>query len=112
MVKGLPYGHGVDWWALGIMIYVMLTGTYPFYDTDDHKLDEKIKNQEVTYPEGISKEAKLIMRKVSVNSKTDGLKVLQSRATICPPFYLYMSSFRTQKFLFGHVFKNFSSPGC
>jgi serine/threonine protein kinase len=30
MLKGLPYGHGVDWWALGVMVFKMLTGSPPY----------------------------------------------------------------------------------
>jgi serine/threonine protein kinase len=31
IVQGLPYGQGVDWWALGIMIYRMLAGDHPYH---------------------------------------------------------------------------------
>jgi Serine/threonine protein kinase len=34
MLEGSPYGHDVDWWALGIMVLEMLTG-YPPYDYDN-----------------------------------------------------------------------------
>ena len=30
MLEGLPYGHSVDWWALGIMVFKMLTGHQPY----------------------------------------------------------------------------------
>ena len=36
MLEGLPYGHGVDWWVLGIMTFEMLTGYRPYdYNTAD-----------------------------------------------------------------------------
>jgi serine/threonine protein kinase len=71
----MPYSHEVDWWALGVMMYQMLTGRVPFHDADLRMLREKIKYQEVQYPHRISKAAKHIMRKVSViNTMIEALK--------------------------------------
>jgi novel protein kinase C epsilon type len=49
IVKNLPYGQGVNWWAVGVRLFEMLTGGPPFYcdegeDRDDdrqEKLDKK-----------------------------------------------------------------------
>ena len=71
MLHRLPYGQGVDWWALGIMIYAMLTGRLPFYHVNTIALEYYIKNSAVSYPEGISREAESIMKMVSfINIKT------------------------------------------
>lgn len=43
IVKRIPYkGSEVDVWALGIMVYRMLTGTYPFMAKTDKELYKKI----------------------------------------------------------------------
>ena len=77
MLHGLPCGREVDWWALGIIMYAMMTGMFPFSDPDAYRLQHKIKHDEVKYPTGISKEAELIMRRVSIiNIKTEALQVL------------------------------------
>jgi len=36
------YGKGVDWWALGTLIFEMLEGIPPFYDTDMSKMCQRI----------------------------------------------------------------------
>ena len=63
IVKNLPYGHGVDWWAFGIIIFEMITGNPPFdYDEEEDSdddgardgLDQKILNDEVNFPEDMS----------------------------------------------------------
>lgn len=30
MINGIGYDKGIDWWAVGIMIYEMLVGCNPF----------------------------------------------------------------------------------
>jgi novel protein kinase C epsilon type len=47
IVKNLPYGQGVDWWAVRVMLFEMLTGEPPFYydaeeDSDDADTREKL----------------------------------------------------------------------
>jgi protein kinase A len=32
----------VDWWALGVLIYEMLAGYPPFYDTNTYEIYKKI----------------------------------------------------------------------
>ena len=45
----LNKGHGkaVDWWALGVLIFELLTGMPPFYTEDRNKLFEDIKNSKL-----------------------------------------------------------------
>ena len=65
-------GHGksVDWWSygklflikqeiycifyLGAVIYEMMTGLPPFYNTDKRKLYEKIINEKITFPQSFN----------------------------------------------------------
>jgi len=63
IVKNKRYGQGIDWWAVGIMIFEMLTGYPPFdydkgEDTDDDsaqdKLAQKILNDNDDFPEDMS----------------------------------------------------------
>ena len=66
MLQGLPCGQEIDCWALRIIMYAMMAGRLLFSDIDEYKLQYKIKCHEVKYPTGISKEAELIMRRVSI----------------------------------------------
>jgi len=78
MLQGLPSGQEVDSWALGIMMYAMMTGRFPFSDTDKYRLQHKIMCHEVKYPMGILIEAELIMKSISIiNIKTEALHVLE-----------------------------------
>ena len=73
IMKNLPYGQGVDWWAVGIMIYEMMMGYPPFdYDEEEDmdsdsaedKLEQKIINDEVEFPDDMSLAAVSIVLKL------------------------------------------------
>jgi serine/threonine protein kinase len=69
-----PYdGKAADVWGLGVVLFVMLTGTYPFQDRRPAKLFEKIQLawHAVKFPETLSTSAlKLIKRLLSRDPKT------------------------------------------
>ncbi|XP_063474924.1 serine/threonine-protein kinase N2-like isoform X1 [Symphalangus syndactylus] len=58
------YTRAVDWWGLGVLIYQMLVGDYPFLGDDEDKLFDSIVNDEVRYPRFLSTEAISIMRRL------------------------------------------------
>ena len=48
---GKPYdGKASDMWAMGVLLYTMLYGQFPFYDNDPQELFRKIKTADYTLP--------------------------------------------------------------
>jgi len=57
VIKGEKYTKSVDWWAVGILVFEMLTGSPPFVDSDIQKLFQKVMSGDIKFPDSISQDA-------------------------------------------------------
>ena len=55
--KKVPHGKGVDMWSLGILMYEMIHGLPPFYDTDTRRMYDKILNADLQFSPFFSPDA-------------------------------------------------------
>ncbi|XP_045715386.1 serine/threonine-protein kinase 40 isoform X3 [Phyllostomus hastatus] len=69
VLSGRPYrGKPSDMWALGVVLFTMLYGQFPFYDSIPQELFRKIKAAEYTIPEDgrVSESTVCLIRKLLV----------------------------------------------
>jgi serine/threonine protein kinase len=50
ILEGRKYGLAVDWWAFGCLLYVMLTGFYPFAGNDFDEILISIRMNKIRFP--------------------------------------------------------------
>lgn len=55
-------GKAADIWSLGVLLYTMLVGRYPFNDAEHASLFAKISRGHFAVPEGLSPRAKCLIR--------------------------------------------------
>jgi len=70
IIQSKGHGKGVDWWALGILIYEMLAGFPPFSDENPYDIYKKILQGDFECPEHFSREAADIVRKLLTADRT------------------------------------------
>lgn len=84
MLEGTSYGSSVDMWAIGIIAYILLTGTPPFAMTPIARLMFQILNVDVPFPEekwgGISADARNFVAALLVKEPADRLTASQALA--------------------------------
>uniref|UniRef100_A0A2K5W687 Tribbles homolog 1 n=4 Tax=Catarrhini TaxID=9526 RepID=A0A2K5W687_MACFA len=59
---GTYSGKAADVWSLGVMLYTLLVGRYPFHDSDPSALFSKIRRGQFCIPEHISPKARCLIR--------------------------------------------------
>ena len=69
ILENKGHGKAVDWWSFGTLVYEMICGLPPFYDTNVQRMYHKILHAPLRFPSNLTKEAKdclhgLLQRKV------------------------------------------------
>ncbi|XP_030645278.1 tribbles homolog 1 [Chanos chanos] len=78
-------GKQADAWSMGVMLYTMLVGRYPFHDPDPATLFSKIRRGQYCLPEGLSLKARCLLR--SLLRKEPGERLTAAEVLIHPWFH-------------------------
>lgn len=73
-----PYTQAVDFWSFGILIFEMLTGTTPFYDSSPLKTYENITHCQPNFPQHLQSEAIHLLQGLITKDVTYRLGNLQN----------------------------------
>eukprot|EP01015_Nassula_variabilis_P017500 TRINITY_DN2767_c0_g1_i1.p1 TRINITY_DN2767_c0_g1~~TRINITY_DN2767_c0_g1_i1.p1 ORF type:complete len:309 (-),score=61.44 TRINITY_DN2767_c0_g1_i1:18-944(-) len=70
VIEGKGYNLSVDFWSIGVILYVLLSGSPPFYEETNEKLFDVIKGGKYDFPspqwDNISEYAKDLIKKLMV----------------------------------------------
>ena len=64
IIMGNGHNQGVDWWAMGVFLFEMLSGYSPFYDRDTYSIYKRIAIGYYEIPEHIEIGAKHLISKL------------------------------------------------
>ncbi|CCH60380.1 hypothetical protein TBLA_0C05830 [Henningerozyma blattae CBS 6284] len=78
VISTKPYNKSVDWWSFGILIYEMLAGYTPFYDSNTMKTYENILNTTLKFPSFFHDDVKDLLSKLIARDLSKRLGNLQN----------------------------------
>ena len=52
IIQNMPYNKEIDVWSLGVILFYMFTGYYPFVGKEEDEIEEKIINEPVEFKDG------------------------------------------------------------
>eukprot|EP01113_Clastostelium_recurvatum_P009796 TRINITY_DN14766_c0_g1_i2.p1 TRINITY_DN14766_c0_g1~~TRINITY_DN14766_c0_g1_i2.p1 ORF type:complete len:409 (-),score=114.69 TRINITY_DN14766_c0_g1_i2:73-1299(-) len=64
LLLGKGYNYSVDWWALGVLIFEMMSGYSPFYDENPTEIYRNILYSNIEFPEFISGPARDFIKRL------------------------------------------------
>lgn len=70
-------GKAADVWSLGVVLYTMLIGQYPFHDTDVGILFKKIRHGYYSIPDSISPRAKCLIKNILRTKPSERLSIAE-----------------------------------
>nr|XP_054754124.1 tribbles homolog 2-like [Lytechinus pictus] len=73
LTNGSYSGKAADMWSLGVILYTMLVGRYPFHDSDPVSLFTKIRLGQYNVPDSLSTQAKSMIYSLMRVSPTERL---------------------------------------
>ncbi|CAE7663497.1 PRKX [Symbiodinium pilosum] len=77
MIQSKGHGKGVDWWALGVLLFEMLAGYPPFYDENPFGIYQKVLQGRVDFPRHFDVKAKDLIRRLLTADRTKRLGCLK-----------------------------------
>lgn len=75
LIKGLDYSYDIDIWSLGIILFVLVAGFYPFDDQNITVLAQRIIYADFTCPKHFSNELEELVRKMLEKDPADRISL-------------------------------------
>jgi len=81
IIQSKGHGLGVDWWAMGILMFEMLCGYPPFYDENPFGIYQKILIGKIDFPKHFDEYGKDLVKRLLTADKTKRLGCIAGGAS-------------------------------